>query len=357
MKLFQRKKKRSKEITPQLTVYERRGLEFAGHNPGRLPDSTYSQMEGDSMIQTALTIKKLAVLAAPWSIEPASDSPADREKAEFVADVFDQMDGSPNTILLQAMDAFSKGWSVQEIVYLVDGGKLKIRAVRAKNPSYFGLDIDEFGRIQNLKLQIPGIEERSLPTSKFVIYVNRKDYAQPKGRSDLDAAHEHWSTKQTLLKAWQLHLEKFAMPTVLGQYERGIPADERSAILKALQDLQDNTAIVYPSEISITTLGGNKEPSSGFQEAIEFHNREMARAVLGQTLTTDEGRRVGSLALGKVHLQVLLLQIAALRRELADVVMTEQIIQPLVEANFGPGTTPRFEFEDVENNVFRGGRL
>jgi phage gp29-like protein len=66
---------------------------------------------------------------------------------------------------------------------------------------------------------------------------------------------------------------------------------------------------------------------------------------------------VGSLALGKVHLQVLLLQISALRRELADTVMTEQIIRPLIELNFGPGPIPRFEFEETRLEAFATGRL
>ena len=127
--------------------------------------------------------------------------------------------------------------------------------------------------------------------------------------------------------------------------------------MAALKDLSRNLAIVYPSEIEIGTLGGAKEASSGFMEAIEFHNREIARAILGQTLTTDEGRRVGSLALGKVHLQVLVLQLSSLRQELADRVMTEQVIRPLVELNFGPGEIPRFEFDAVPMDAFTRGRV
>lgn len=92
-------------------------------------------------------------------------------------------------------------------------------------------------------------------------------------------------------------------------------------------------------------------------EAVEFHNREMVRSILGQTLTTDEGKRVGSLALGKVHLQVLLLQLEAVRRELADTVMTEQVIRPLVELNFGKAELPRFEFEPTLLSAFASGDI
>jgi phage gp29-like protein len=173
----------------------------------------------------------------------------------------------------------------------------------------------------------------------------------------LEAAHVHWRAKSNLLEAWRIHLERYASPTVLGRYQRGLSPDEQASMLAKLEDVSRHSAIVFPQEIEIGTLGGDRGPSLGFQEAIEFHNREIARSILGQTLTTDEGRRVGSLALGKVHLQVLLLQISALRRELADTVMTEQIIRPLIELNFGPGPIPRFEFEETRLEAFATGRL
>ena len=61
--------------------------------------------------------------------------------------------------------------------------------------------------------------------------------------------------------------------------------------------------------------------------------------------------------MGKVHLQVLLLQLQALRNDLADVVMTEQVIRPLIELNFGPGPIPRFEFDQVPLDVFSSGKI
>jgi phage gp29-like protein len=144
---------------------------------------------------------------------------------------------------------------------------------------------------------------------------------------------------------------------VLGKFARGLPATDQTSILRQLRQLHQNTAIVFPEEVSIDTLRSNGEGTTAFLEAIDYHNREIARAILGQTLTTDEGRRVGSLALGKVHLQVLLMQLESVRRELADIVMTEQIIRPLIEMNFGPGPIPRFVFEKVSLSSFTTGEL
>lgn len=356
--IFNRKQKAAaKQVAMQMTQFERKALESPGLPPADLPYTAYSAMEKDTMIQTAITIKKLAVIAPDWKLDAANDSPAAQRNREFVLTCFERMQGSPTTILTQAMDAFSKGWSVQEIVYRIENNALMLESVRGKDPAYFGLESDGFGGIRSLNLRIPGEVDRNLPRQKFALFFNRAAFNRPKGQSDLDAAYPHYVAKQSLLKAWKLHLERYASPTVMAKYQRGLPVDEQSGILRALKDLQNNTAIVFPNEIDISTLGGHREQISGFLDALEFHNREIARSILGQTLTTDEGRRVGSLALGKVHLQVLLLQVQAIRRELADTVMTEQIIRPLIELNFGPGNIPRFTFEPTTLEAFTTGKI
>lgn len=355
--LFKKKTPEPRESAPQLTLWQRRALELASPIAGGHPHTTYDEMERDAMVQTALNVKRLAVVSTDWRIEPSTDTALARQAADFASECFIRMDGTPLTILQQAMDAFAHGWSVQELVYESAGPRIRLKTARSKDPSLFGLRMDAFGRLQNLILQMPGESEKILPPEKFVIYMNRGSLRSLKGRSDLDAAYRHWRAKHNLLSAWQLHLERFAMPTVMGRYERGLAPDEQSAILTALRDLQNSTAIVFPEEIQISTLGGEKEPTQGFQESIEFHNREIARAILGQTLTTDEGRRVGSLALGKVHLQVMMLQINALRRSLADTVLTEQVLRPLTRLNFGDVEPPRFILEETPLESFSSGTL
>ena len=354
IKLFNRKLKPAKPVAPSLTTFERRALEVPGSG-SLLSPSSIAEMENDAMIQTALTIKKLAVLAAEFRVVPIDGSPVARRNALFVESCFASMQGDPRTILSDAMDAFARGWSVLELEYAPSGSQLVLSRVSAKDPQFFGLEVDAFGHIEGLTMRLPGEAEVRLPRSRFALFMNRRSYAHPKGRSDLEPAWRHYQAKKTLQVAWRAHLERFASPTVLGRYARGLPLDEQTSVLQALQGLHENAAIVFPNEIEVNTLHGRESDNNAFQEAIEFHNREIARSVLGQTLTTDEGRRVGSLALGKVHLQVLLLQIDALRRELADTVMTEQIIRPLVELNFGPGAVPRFEFVAKPLEAFTSG--
>ncbi len=61
----------------------------------------------------------------------------------------------------------------------------------------------------------------------------------------------------------------------------------------------------------------------------------MARAILGQTLTSSEGSRSGSLALGEIHNEIRRDYMRADAWLLMDIV-NEQLVRPLVELNFGP---------------------
>ena len=154
-----------------------------------------------------------------------------------------------------------------------------------------------------------------------------------------------------------MHLERFASPTLLAKFAKGATSEDQNAMLRSLEALAKNSAIVFPDEFEISPLGDRNNASQGFMDAIDFHNREITRAIVGQTLTTSEGTRVGSLAMGRVHLQVFLLQLEAIRRDLADTVMNEQVIKPLVALNFGDVEMPVFEFEPTALSVFATGQI
>ncbi len=363
-----RRNGRSKSSGEKAPSVSKLGLEALAYPSGmrafsseRITLEVYEEMLSDPLIRSALTIKKLGALAVPWRVLPYDESPESRERVEFIRYVFSEMSGSPEQVLFDAMDALAKGYAVMEKIYVMDegrfGGKVRLGAVKAKDPALFGFEVDEFLNIQALVLHLPGESPRRLPREKFVIYAHNQRYGAPTGESDLKSVHRSWCLKRELIKQWSAHLEKFASPTVLGKFKRGLPEEAQRELLSALQRIQRQSAVVHPDDIEVRLLEGGSEGRGAYLEAIEYHNREIARAILGGTLTTDDSRRVGSLALGKVHLQVLIMQLAGLRRTLADKVMNEQIIRPLIDVNYGGGGYPVFSFEEPDLDVFRTGQV
>ena len=348
MKIFNKKPK-PPTPTPTIPAWQLQAAQGGFPNPNR--PELFAEMAKDSMIQTSLTIKTLGVLASGWKVV------GETAQAKFVRQAFSKMQGSVHSILQNAMDAFVHGWSIQEIVYQADGGKWWIQSVHTKDPQYFTIEMDEFENPKSLRLNLPGEAERSLSPDRFVIYRHRPGYGRPYGQSDLEAAMPHYREKKRLMEAWRMHLERFASPTLLAKFGKGATSEDQNAMLRSLEALAKNSAIVFPDEFEISPLGDRNNASQGFMDAIDFHNREITRAIVGQTLTTSEGTRVGSLAMGRVHLQVFLLQLEAIRRDLADTVMNEQVMKPLVALNFGDVEMPVFEFEPTALSVFATGQI
>ena len=345
LEMFSRKKPVMEEVAAAQTRLASTTLRLAAYAPDDLVSqkglAIYDEMQKDSQVRSCLNTKKFAVLSKGWDIQPASDDAADVEVARFVKFCLEDMRGSVQELLFKVLDALAKGFSMCEINYklIEDGpyaGMIGLESIKSKNPAAFGFDTDEFLNVRALTMTAPGIRT-DLPVDKFIIYTYMPAYELPHGESDLRAAYKHWWSKDVVLKFWNMYLEKFGMPTAKGSYRRGMPKDQQDDLLRVLDKIQQETAIVVPEDVTIELLEAQRGGEAGYQEAVEFHNRQIAKAILGQTLTSEEGSRVGSYALGKVHLDVLGFYLQRLKQDLEETVMREQLIRRLVEYNFAGG--------------------
>ena len=312
----------------------------------------YDEMQNDSQVRSCLNTKKFAILSKGWDIQPASDDPQDMEIAAFVKYCLEDMRGSVQDVLFNIMDALAKGFSVCEINYrmIPDGrykGMVGLESIKAKNPASFDFDMDEFLNVRNLALTVENTHA-DLPIEKFIIFTYMPSYEQPYGQSDLRSAYKHWWSKDLIMRFWNQYLEKFGMPTAKGSYRRGMPKEQQDDLLRVLDKIQQETAIVVPEDVTIELLEAQRGGEAGYRDSIEFHNRQIAKAILGQTLSSDEGLRSGSYAMAKVHLDVLYFYLQKLKRDLEETVMREQLIRRLVDFNFDAGRYPRFSLGELE---------
>ena len=336
---------------------------IAPYNPddliGKRGYAVYDQMQKDAQVQACLTIKKLSVLSHGWLVHAASDKPEDRRAADFVRFALDEMRGSVLDVMFGAMDAIAKGFSVLEMNYSVIDkepyrGMIGLASIKSKDPSTFVFDTDEYLNVRSLKRagwQILDGEsvEKTLPPEKFVIYSYMPRYESPYGTSDLRAAYKHYWSKDVLTRFLNLYLEKYGSPTAKGTYKRGTPRTAQEELLNVLDKIQQETAVVIPEDVQIELLEAQRGGEAGYLQALEFHDKQIAKAILNQTLMTDEGVRVGSFALAKVHLDVLKMCLRRLKRDLEESVMREQVIKRLVDFNFNVNAYPTFSLGPLED--------
>lgn len=337
---------------------------FAPYNPddlvGKKGLGVYDKMmDDDPQVKSAILFKKLAVLSPGWEITPAADdngavSEQDAEIAAFVQSVIENLPGTFEKVLLDTLEGLVKGFSVSELVWsLIEAGdfsgKIGLSRINAKPQKTFDFDTDPQGNLlpDGLVQFHSSIDQKRLDVTKFVLWTYQKRPGNYYGVSDLRPAYRYYFSKEIATRMWNVHLEKYAMPIAVGKVPPNTSADKRTKLLGILQALQQRTAMVINENEVVELLEATRAAGDSYDQAVRYFDMQIARAVLMPDLTSSEGNRVGSKALGQVHMDTFVWVLKQLGNETAEVV-NEQIIQRLVRMNYDTTEYPRFRFNDYD---------
>ena len=317
----------------------------------------YLKMRIDPDVKTGLLIKSCAVLSKGWSMSPAVAEGSDGyesavEQMEFVQDCFDSMPGSLDDVLEEVIgDALTFGTSPLEKCYVLrSDGRIGYAALKPKNPQLYSFKLDDFNNITGLLLILGG-ERIELDPAKFAFFAYNAQYGEPWGTSDLRTAYFYWWLKRKFWEWWAIYLEKYGMPIVRGTFSRGTPKDEQDALLAVLDKLQNETALVHADDQTVEFMLGQAAEKGNFQEAIDACSRQIVKAILGQTLSTEQGQEGrGSYAAAKVHQDIFGIYIRRLKRQ-AEEYVDEQIVRNLIDYNFVEPMYPNFSLSLDETDI------
>lgn len=325
------------------------------HNPDELVQkkglTIYRQMRDDDQIKAVLTLKKYAIMANPWTVVPASDEPKDIEVAEFVEDQFYWCPGVMEDYLMEIMTAIEYGFSITEIVYkVVESGKWKgkigLKKLATREPFNYEFKMDEHGNLDPAGILFLGTKMEQYPTDKFIIYSYRKEGSNWYGQSDLKSAYRSWWSKEILIRFFNMYMERFGMPTTIGTYKKGLATTEVDKLKTVLNNIQAKYSITIPEDITISLL---KDMPSGanFKDAIEMHNRFMARSMLMPDTIGYTEAQSGGFTMGKKQFDVFLWSLKKQARDLEENVIGEQLIKRLVDYNYDVDKYPSFQFQSL----------
>ena len=322
----------------------------------------YSKMRTDDQIKAVLTMKKFARLTTPWEIISASQDRIDIEKANFIKDNLDLMEGTFEDCLMNILTALDFGFSISELVWkLIENGKwagnIGLKSIKTREPFWYAFDSDEHGNLRNDGIILVGgllvdIKDASkanrFDKNKFVIYSYNKEFSNWYGRSDLRSAYRSYWSKDILIRFHNIYMERFGMPTHVGTYPKGLNRTGRDEFKAVLDKVQSKYAITMPEGFKLDLLQASAN-ENGFQNAIEMHNKFIARSILIPDLlgytTSSSG---GAYALGKKHFDVFLWVLKKLGRDIEESIVGEQIIKRLIDLNYQDTERyPKFQFESI----------
>jgi phage gp29-like protein len=317
----------------------------------RLVDLANESRQKDCTLHSVLQTRELALNGLEWQVEPADKS---RRKSRKVAEFCEESLRNCPTFgrsLQDLQSAVYYGHSVDETMWGRDGRFTVPVEFTHIQPRRF-----EFRQSDGRLCLLPrnGLGDVSVdlivdqPFGKFVQHQPRINGDVP-AREGLSrvlmwaALYRNWD-----IKSWLQLGEAGWQPTRLGYYKKGADNEDIAALAEVLQHL---TAAGWASLPDTTELKiewpKNAIAGSTHREFADFLAGEMAKAVLGQTLTTEAGDK-GARSLGDVHDRV---RRDVLEADAKSIEYTEDrfVIAPMVLMNFGRSETPpRFKFITAE---------
>lgn len=275
-----------------LTAYDR---VLTGRGGGDL--KLYEEVHSDAEVKSVFLQRRNAVIQATWQVDAASESKLDQDAAEFLRVQLNTI-GWDNVTDLMLYGVFY-GFSVAEILWKVDGGKLGWKAIKVRNRRRFRFNTEGELRLLTKSSYADGIPAAAPYFWHFATGSDNHD--EPYG---MGLGHWlYWPVlfKRNGLKFWLTFLEKFGMPTAVGKYNPNANAQERKKLLQATQAIQADSGIIIPQDMTLELLEAARSGSADYKTLHETMNEAIAKVVLGQTMTSQDG---SSESQARVHMDV-----------------------------------------------------
>ena len=319
----------------------------------------YEDMEEkDSMVGSALETRKEAVLSKARSMMPASDKRQDKKMADFVWETLESYLGGSivgerlpfDNLLWELMDSVGYGVTIGEIIWNHTDDRIFIEDVRFKPQHLFSFadagELSQFADYSypqtgplrlnaNLQFVVGDVDPKApLPARKFVVHSFRPRHGNRWGTPQQRRCFWASWIKRAGVRQWLRFLEK-GPGTMVTKYPGGAGTDEQNKALAAAQAMMEESQVAIPDKFQyelVENIRGNM--GSAHKELVDdFCNNEIARIILGQTLTSRGSEGGGSRALGEVHERVANRKTEVDAKSLMLAVNT-QLVWPIVFANF-----------------------
>lgn len=315
-------------LTPQRLASILRGAEDG--DPLRYLELAEEMEEKDLHYLSVIGTRKRAVAQLDITVVPASDAPEDARAAELVEAALGR--DCLEDEVVDILDAVGKGYSATEIVWDMSERQWMPARLEWRDPRWFELD-----RVDGRTLRLRTEEgPQPLPAWKFVTHHHKAKSGLPIRGGLARAAAWGYLFKNYDLKDWIAFIEVYGMPLRVGKFHPSASDEDKAILLRAVANIGTDAAAIVPESMMIEFVetGASRETGQLYKEMAEYIDKQISKAVLGQTLTTEVGDS-GSYAAGKVHDGVRGDIERSDAKQLAAT-LNRDLMRPLIDLNLGP---------------------
>lgn len=287
--------------------------------------------ERDLHYRGVLGDRKQAIAGAPIRAEAQTEDAHENEIAEvFQTEVIDRPNFRP--MVFDLLDALGKSFSVVEPVWDTSATPWRFAKFAYRDPRWFTFAQGDLSTLLMKTDESPeGVEP---PGGAFVVHIPKLKSGIPIRGGLGWACAISYMCKMFTLKDWLAFMDVYGQPIRIGRYDSELITEpERATFRTALANIGHDAAAMVPKGFDLEIIDAKRGDGKNiFPELADYLDKQVSKAVLGQTMTSDNG---SSLAQAKVHNEV--------RQDIkeADAVSVAATIQagivaPWVAFNYGP---------------------
>lgn len=287
--------------------------------------------ERDMHYGALLGIRKRAVSGVRPTVKAAGDDAKSKEIAEAV-----ERDIAGHTgfrgLVKDLLDAIGKSYAAVEIEWdTTRAARWKPRRFVWRDPRHFtfGDDIED---LRLLTKDAPVKGDELWPGKWAIHYASGKSGLVRRGGLARLVAFG-WMCKAYTLKDWVAFVETYGLPLRLGRYGPDATKADVEALFRAVANIGTDAAAVLPKSMEIEFVKGIAVQGTDvvFQSLARWVDEQVSKAVLGQTMSTDNG---SSQSQATVHNEVRH-DIAADDALDVSATINRDIVKPFVDWNWG----------------------
>ncbi len=283
--------------------------------------------ERDLHYRAVLSTRKLSVSAIEPTVEAASDDKLHQEHADAVRELLKKAPMAECSFDL--LDGLGKGVSVVEMGWQETQKQLRPSQFWWVDPRFLKVDKEDLTTL----LLLDDGEPKPFKEHGVIIHKPRMKSGHfiRNGLARLVAVM--YMLKSYTVKDWWAFAEVFGMPIRIGKYHANASDDDIRTLIDAIASIASDAGAAIPETMQIEmveTAKGNGGDTL-FQNMAKWADEQISKAVLGQTMTTDNG---SSQSQANVHNDVRKDIIRWDARQLADT-LNEYVVKPFIDLNYG----------------------
>ena len=326
----------------------------------------YQEMsDNDPVIGAILYLAEMLIRGTTWSVEPASQSEADKEAAEFLRGCMDDMDVSWANTISEILSMLTYGFSFHEEVYKIRRGpdetngkykskysdgrigwrRLPVRSQMSLHEWEFNKEGDVTAFIQCAE---PDFNIIRIPMSKGLLFRTRISRDNPEGKSLLRNAYRPWFFKKHFEEIEGIGIERdlAGFPVLKAPQDMDLwnEDDDRMVALRnraeelvqsVRRDSEEGVLLPYGWELELLSSGSSRQIDIG--ATIDRYDNRIAITLLSDIILLGNNKS-GSFALADTKQSMLAAALQAQLQNISDV-FNSKAVPDLFSYNDFPGIT------------------